>query len=79
MEKIIARISNGTSMEVRIREYEFKGKVYVDVRKFYLDMPEGARFKDSENSPAEFFKPTGKGISLTPDQWKKVLPHLPKE
>ncbi|KAI8422361.1 hypothetical protein MSG28_006222 [Choristoneura fumiferana] len=42
---------------VKVRE--FKGKVYVDVREFYE--------KNGEMLPGK------KGISLTPEQWRKLL------
>ncbi|CAG4971943.1 unnamed protein product [Parnassius apollo] len=42
---------------VKVRE--FKGKVYVDIREFYE--------KNGELLPGK------KGISLTPEQWRKLL------
>ncbi|KAJ8730889.1 hypothetical protein PYW08_002302 [Mythimna loreyi] len=42
---------------VKVRE--FKGKVYVDIREFYE--------KNGELLPGK------KGISMTPEQWKKLL------
>ncbi|CAG9785529.1 unnamed protein product [Diatraea saccharalis] len=42
---------------VKVRE--FKGKVYVDVREFYE--------KNGELLPGK------KGISMTPEQWRKLL------
>lgn len=42
---------------VKVRE--FKGKVYIDIREFYE--------KNGELLPGK------KGISLTPDMWRKLL------
>lgn len=43
----------------RITVREFKGKVYIDIREFY-----------EKNGT---FLPGKKGISLTPEQWRKLL------
>jgi len=44
----------------RLTVKKFKGTTYVDLRKFYADKSSGE------------MKPTGKGISLTLDQWNMV-------
>lgn len=76
--KIIARIPNG-SQEIRIRESSYKDVEYIDVRKFYFDPPHDSRTVAVDQSPPEYFKPTRKGISLTPEQWKEVLELVGKE
>lgn len=72
-ERIIARIMNGSSSEIRIRETSYKGVDYIDVRKFYFDPPDESHPAEDAKKPAEFFKPTKKGISLRPEQWSEVM------
>lgn len=45
---------------VRVRS--FKGKAYIDIREYYQ--------KDGEQLPGK------KGISLSPEQWRKLLEHV---
>ena len=58
--EILATLKNGDSQQIQIRKTEYHGTEYIDIRKFYLDK------KDDS------FKPTRKGISLTPEQWEQV-------
>jgi len=71
--KIIARIGHSSSQEIWIKERSFKDVDYIDVRKFYFDPPENSSSQEDAKRPKEFFKPTKKGISLTPEQWKEVF------
>lgn len=68
------RIPNGANGEIRINYTTFKGRDYIDIRKYYLDendrrwSPQAAAERKDE-----LFKPTKKGIALTPEQFKKVM------
>ena len=57
---MIKDIKNKNSL-IRIQIREYRGKQYLDIRKFYLD-------KDTEE-----FKPTPKGISIPMDRANEVL------
>ena len=74
--KILARIPNGGSSEIRVRQYEYNSVEYIDVRKFYYDPPEHSTPLEDAQRPATHFKPTKKGVSLTPKQWTEVLPSV---
>jgi len=71
--KIIARIGHSSSQEIWITERNYKGVDYIDIRKFYFDPPKDSSSQEDAKRPQEFFKPTKKGISLTPEQWKEVF------
>lgn len=73
-EKIIARIENGSQNEIRVRQSEYKGKTYIDVRKWYFSPPDDSTVMQDVERPAEFFRPTQKGISLSPEQWTEIAP-----
>jgi|26BtaG_2_1085354.scaffolds.fasta_scaffold02038_8 hypothetical protein len=75
-ENGVRRLPNGSTGEIRIRISEFKGKTYVDIRKWYFSPPENSTPQEDADRPAEFFKPTTKGISLTPEQWENVVPEI---
>jgi len=61
---ILARIPVNGSGEIRVSLGEYKGAKYVDVRKFYYEMPDGADTARIADRPEEDFKPTAKGITL---------------
>jgi len=77
-ENGIIRLGNGGGGEIRIRVSEWKGKTYIDVRKWYFDPPANSTPREDAERPADFFKPTAKGISLAPEQWEQILPELNK-
>jgi hypothetical protein len=52
----------GNKKFVSVRD--FKGKTYVDLRTYYFD--------DNKD-----LQPGNKGISLSPEQWKKLLTLIP--
>ena len=70
------RIPNGVNGEIRITLKEFKGVDYVDIRKYYFDPPQDSSSKEDAERPAEFFKPTKKGISLDINQFKEAMKTL---
>lgn len=76
MEKTLARIPNGAG-EVRIRVSEFKGRTYLDIRKWYLDK-ENASAEDQGANAESAYKPTPKGIALPPALARKVIDALLK-
>lgn len=57
---MIKDIENKNSL-IRIQTREYRGKYYLDIRKFYLDKDTGQ------------FKPTPKGISIHVDKADEVL------
>jgi hypothetical protein len=61
-KNLLANIPNGNG-EVQIRISEYKGKTYVDIRKFYRD-------------EYDEMKPTPKGISMSPALARKVIDAL---
>jgi hypothetical protein len=67
------RLRNGGGMETRVTRSLYKGVEYVDIRKYYLDAPDNATAQQMAEPPAEFFKPTPKGISLTPDKFMELM------
>lgn len=67
------RMRNGGSQEIRVSRSVYKGKEYVDIRKYYLDAPEESTPAQLADPPEEFFKPTTKGISLPPDTFMLLM------
>lgn len=78
-KKIITRIGVSSNQEIWITERNFEGVDYIDVRKFYFDPPKNSTSHEDAKRPEEFFKPTKKGISLTPGQWALIVEYLPKK
>jgi len=64
-EKVLAKIEHGKGF-ILIRETEFKGKTYLDVRKFFVDADSGQ------------LMPTQKGIAILPSAAPKVIAALVK-
>jgi hypothetical protein len=64
-EKILFTLSKSENDEVRIRETNFKGKDYVDIR-IYTKSPSGE------------FVPTKKGVMLIRDKMKELRDALDK-
>jgi hypothetical protein len=59
-------INNGKGL-IRVQKNEYKGKYYIDIRKFYED-------KDSGE-----WLPTKKGISIPIDLAQKIIEAITKE
>ena len=62
---ILATIEAGASTQIRVTKGEYKGRELIDVRKYYLD--------DNDE-----WRPTQKGIALSPEQFDDVLDVLIK-
>ena len=63
-KNLLANIPNGNG-EVQVRISEYKGKRYVDIRKFY-------------RNEYDEMKPTPKGIAMSPALARKVIDALLK-
>lgn len=50
----------------------YRGSLYVDLREYYLTNKKGAT-----DATGEGLAPTQRGISLTGEQWKKIVEALP--
>jgi hypothetical protein len=61
---ILARIEAGGGYEIRISLEEYRGKRFVDIRKFYYEVPDGAGSVGTTTRLPGDFKPTSKGITV---------------
>jgi hypothetical protein len=68
----MVRLPNGSAgSEVRVTRTEFKGKEYIDIRKYYL--PDEVEIQEGAPASADLFKPTTKGIMLTPERFQELM------
>ena len=61
----VARVKKNAVEEVRVAWSDFNGGTYLDVRVYTTDGPEP--------------KPTKKGLCLTPEVWRELLPVIAGE
>lgn len=70
------RIVVNSDTEIWITVLEFKEKDYIGIRKYYREAPEDMTPLEEAKNPAEIYKPTKKGISLTPQQFIQVMEEI---
>jgi hypothetical protein len=74
-EQVLGRVASGATMEVRVTSSEDKGKRFVDIRLFYMDVNALELVPPVElaNRPPEVFKPTKKGCFLKEEVFKELM------
>jgi len=58
------KIKKNDAVEIQINESEFNGRKFVNIRDYFLD-------KNTNQ-----FKPTKKGVAMSPEIWEQVLLEL---
>jgi len=60
------KIKKSEIIELRVNESEFNGRKFINIRDYFLD-------KINEQ-----YKPSKKGVAMTPEVWKQLLSELKK-